>query len=373
MRFEELYKRYRAGTATEAEAAQVEEELAKFRLLTDYVAEHDELDLPEPPTEVEAGEYQAIKRRARRSRRETVELAVSLTCVLLILGRLALWPLLNRFVFYDPERENLGQAMAVYSSLFFPTRSCYGAYAENTGLGRWEVTLQMGDWTGDGGQPARIQGAVHLWDLSFEDAFWEGYCPLNQWKPAGDGGGYTPGQSPAETAEKLRELPDYTRGVLCLSFDRELSRAELAGLMDAHPDLRVCWVMVRTLEGDGFRLPPTGFAPNTFIADNEDGTGERYPWLFPEQHREDADRGTYYENHFKDLLRYMMDQDQTVWGLADAQHDYYRRALDYVETNGVYAQGIFVSGRPAGLAALCGEGAVSWASLDSIRLSPELD
>ena len=32
-----------------------------------------------------------------------------------------------------------------------------------------------------------------------------------------------------------------------------------------------------------------------------------------------------------------------------------QRALDYVEAHGVQAQGVFVSGRPADLAALCGE------------------
>lgn len=67
MRFEELYERYRTGAATAEEAARVEEELAKFRLLTDHVAQHDELDLPEPPTEAEAREYRAVERRARRS------------------------------------------------------------------------------------------------------------------------------------------------------------------------------------------------------------------------------------------------------------------------------------------------------------------
>ena len=46
MKFETLYERYRSGTATPEEAELVEEELAKYRLLTDYVAEHDELDLP---------------------------------------------------------------------------------------------------------------------------------------------------------------------------------------------------------------------------------------------------------------------------------------------------------------------------------------
>ena len=49
MKFETLYERYRSGTATPEEAELVEEELAKYRLLTDYVAEHDELDLPGGP------------------------------------------------------------------------------------------------------------------------------------------------------------------------------------------------------------------------------------------------------------------------------------------------------------------------------------
>lgn len=56
--------------------------------------------------------------------------------------------------------------------------------------------------------------------------------------------------------------------------------------------------------------------------------------------------GAFYENHFKDLLRYMMDQKQTVWELGGAEHDQYQRALDYVEAHGVQAQGSLSAAAP---------------------------
>lgn len=68
----------------------------------------------------------------------------------------------------------------------------------------------------------------------------------------------------------------------------------------------------------------------------------------------------------------MMDQKQTVWELGGAEHDQYQRALDYVEAHGVQAQGSLSAAAPPTLAALCGEKAVSWASLDSIRLYPDM-
>lgn len=71
MKFETLYERYRSGTATPEEAELVEEELAKYRLLTDYVAEHDELDLPGGRRRGRRGERSAeLDRRCGGSGRE---------------------------------------------------------------------------------------------------------------------------------------------------------------------------------------------------------------------------------------------------------------------------------------------------------------
>ena len=52
MKFETLYERYRSGTARRGGGAGGGR-ACKYRLLTDYMAEHDELDLP---GEMETGE-----------------------------------------------------------------------------------------------------------------------------------------------------------------------------------------------------------------------------------------------------------------------------------------------------------------------------
>ena len=106
MKFETLYERYRSGTATPEEAELVEEELAKYRLLTDYVAEHDELDLPGgPETGEERGEVRRVRQAVRRVRAGTVLLAFVLVLLALLAWRFAAVPLLNRYVLYDPTAD----------------------------------------------------------------------------------------------------------------------------------------------------------------------------------------------------------------------------------------------------------------------------
>ena len=51
MRFEELLKKYKDGTATPEERAAVEEELEKVRLIEEYLAE-EEAALPLPTIEI---------------------------------------------------------------------------------------------------------------------------------------------------------------------------------------------------------------------------------------------------------------------------------------------------------------------------------
>ena len=52
---------------------------------------------------------------------------------------------------------------------------------------------------------------------------------------------------------------------------------------------------------------------------------------------------------------------------------YYRDALCYVEENGAYTYGVYVSGRPETLAALCGEAEAEWVGIESLRLSARFE
>ena len=264
MKFETLYERYRSGTATPEEAELVEEELAKYRLLTDYVAEHDELDLPGgPETGEERGEVRRVRQAVRRVRAGTVLVAFVLVLLALLAWRFAAVPLLNRYVLYDPTADgdnyldSLELEVAVLESLHFPEWSSQTVYAQETGLGSYDLTLYesglaAGEWTA-------TKGTMDLAGSRFEEDFYRRWVAINQFTR----GTYpyyapeqVPGHSPEETAAALAELPDYLDATLSLSFARDLSMEEFAGLAGRYPDLRFQWVGVRINDGERRQLLP---------------------------------------------------------------------------------------------------------------------
>lgn len=114
-----------------------------------------------------------------------------------------------------------------------------------------------------------------------------------------------PGHSPEETAAALAELPDYLDATLSLSFARDLSMEEFAGLAGRYPDLRFQWVGVRINDGERRQLLPlAGFdaAGLSMLGAEEDE--ERYPFLWLPLHREDSDLGKVYTGHSLALLGY---------------------------------------------------------------------
>ena len=86
MKFEELLKKYKDGTASDTERAAVEEELEKVRLIEEYLAGEDlPLSLPEMGT-VAAGEVKSVQRTInRRTRRTALAVVAGVLAVLLLL------------------------------------------------------------------------------------------------------------------------------------------------------------------------------------------------------------------------------------------------------------------------------------------------
>ena len=382
MKFETLYERFRAGPARPVEAERVEEELAKYRLLTDYVAEHDELDLPGgPETGEERGEVRRVRQAVRRVRAGTVLVAFVLVLLALLAWRFAAVPLLNRYVLYDPTADgdnyldSLELEVAVLESLHFPEWSSQTVYAQETGLGSYDLTLYESDLAA--GEWTATKGTMDLADIRFEEDFYRRWVAINQFTR----GTYpyyateqVPGHSPEETAAALAELPDYLDATLSLSFARDLSMEEFAGLAGRYPDLRFQWVGVRINDGERRQLLPlAGFdaAGLSMLGAEEDE--ERYPFLWLPLHREDSDLGKVYTGHFLALLGYQAERAVLAEKIGGPAGSYYRDALRYVEENGAYTYGVYVSGRPETLAALCGEAEAEWVGIESLRLSARFE
>ena len=146
MKFEELMKKYRAGTATEDERTQVENDVEKVQLIEEYLAEQEDIALPEPEeTAPEAGRIRkAVNRRTRLG-------ALWVVLIVLLLAAAAqflLFPALNARVFdhpgaVDTEKGEISEyqmLMDVYTQLHMPLCQYYGSSMENVGFGRWEIT-----------------------------------------------------------------------------------------------------------------------------------------------------------------------------------------------------------------------------------------
>ena len=183
-------------------------------------------------------------------------------------------------------------------------------YAQETGLGSYDLTLYesglaAGEWTA-------TKGTMDLAGIRFEEDFYRRWVAINQFTR----GTYpyyateqVPGHSPEETAAALAELPDYLDATLSLSFARDLSMEEFAGLAGRYPDLRFQWVGVRINDGERRQLLPlAGFdaAGLSMLGAEEDE--ERYPFLWLPLHREDSDLGKVYTGHFLALLGYQAER-----------------------------------------------------------------
>lgn len=210
--------------------------------------------------------------------------------------RFAAVPLLNRYVLYDPTADgdnylgSLELEVAVLESLHFPEWSSQTVYAQETGLGSYDLTLYESDLAA--GEWTATKGTMDLADIRFEEDFYRRWVAINQFTR----GTYpyyateqVPGHSPEETAAALAELPDLLDATLSLSFARDLSMEEFAGLAGRYPDLRFQWVGVRINDGERRQLLPlAGFdaAGLSMLGAEEDE--ERYPFLWLPLHRRTA-------------------------------------------------------------------------------------
>lgn len=122
---------------------------------------------------------------------------------------------------------------------------------------------------------------------------------------------------------------------------------ELIALQESLADGSIQWAGIRVCGMQEQMYPLCGMKPYaTGII--QDFMNENYPYFDIKLEQADASQ---LESHFKSLLQFSLDQQQAGTGIdaintmADS---YYTRALEYVETNGIYSYGCYISG-PASL------------------------
>ena len=234
MKFEELLKKYKNGTATPEEVTAVEEELEKVRLIEEYLAEADiPLSLPEVSA---AAEVKAVQRTITRRTRRTTLAVVAGVLAFIALLQFVLLPLANSRVFDEPDYDagKLSEYelfMDTMTHLCIPFYNYYGSEKNTTGFGQWTVgnsfwglnsTYASPDFTVTAGvldttseEFFRMFPAVNVVEITD--------CYQQEGFDAGD--------------NALARLDDSIKVAATVSFNRELTLEEVLALRQQYSDL----------------------------------------------------------------------------------------------------------------------------------------
>ena len=332
MKFDELMKKYRTGTATEAERAQVESEVEKAQLIEEYLAEQDDFPLPEP--EEAAPEAGRIRKAVNRRTRLGALWVVLAALLLAAAAQFLLFPALNARVFDHPheieaEKGEISEyqlLMDAYTQLHMPLFQYYGSSMESTGFGRWEITDHYFD---NQGRPCQSSSSLTC-SIFRPDS--ESFFALRPAVNLFD-------QSPArdKVAAGLERMDDSVEITAAVRFR---GSKDLSGLMTFQND----WtgrteLFSAALEADTRHGPIYMNLLPGAIGWGEEANRD-YPllWLGPEE----SLTAETYSRHFQSQLRFMMDHYK-IAGRLPCPEDY-SRVLEDAEKGDLSFAGVLVRG-----------------------------
>lgn len=371
MTFKEAIEHYRAGTASDEERQLVEQELEKNQLIAEYLDEqwNDQVPVPAAPIE----EMKQVRKTLRRRNVLIVLTSLVLTAALLLGTVYIVIPAVET-LYWDPAVTSYGTPystdlelmLAAYTELFCPDLNISSVTAARSGFAAYDIIIQY--WNNHrGGEGHFASGTIDKGELSLPMGFLD-MCAVNIFDratypffPAREG-------HLEEIREKLAELPDYMTIVAAVSFPEDKSMEEILEFNDRLIDGQVGWTAIRTGPLDEQILPLCGM--NIF----QWGTprmeaNEYYPCL--DTKSVEMTPGNL-ETHFKSLLRFSADQAANGTGIPNEYRIgrcYYTDVLQYVEENGVYSYGGYVSGTPETFLALIESGAVSRVWIEDVWIS----
>ncbi|NLU23992.1 MAG: hypothetical protein GXW99_04570 [Clostridiales bacterium] len=369
MNFEELFQKYKDGSATPEETAQVERELSKARLIETYLAGEILPPLPDlqsgAPTAQK--ELQAVKRRINaRTRRIVLTTAAGILAVLLLL-QYVLFPALNRRVFdtanYDEGKPSEFETfMCVFSQLHMPFANYAGGFAKSAGFGTQSISLQFFGLDGPVVMETRLT-AGFLEGLTGDSyAFHKlGYKYTGNFA-VGDSLGVDD-RMIREIYEKLGNMPDYLGITAAMTPAQTLSIAEVAAMMEVYPDITFISAAVECGNGTQPLYLNLGESSIGF----GDVYNDRYPQLWQTDTGADA-----MEQHLESELQFVADHPKLAsWLNEYAQQPYmgYQAMLADIQKNGAKIYGLYVSGTGPALKAF-GEGISTLYNHQGVQINP---
>ena len=363
MTFREAMEHYRAGTASEEERLLVEQELEKSQLISEYLDSQWEEEPLVPTASPEELNQVRISLRKRNTRLVLTSLVLTTA---LLLGILLVGIPAVEALYWDPTVASYGSnystdlevMLAVYAELICPEVNIIGVGSTKTGFASYDISIQYVD-AHKGGDNHFATGSIVRNELTVSPGVLTS-CAVNIFDRATYPFYAQNDNLKQRTLEQLSALPEYITVVAAVSFPEDKSIAEVLEFEDGLLNGNVGWTGIRSGPLDEQVLPLCGMNLSPFGA-VRDNMNTAYPCLalFEEECTPED-----WETHFKSLLRFSADQRAAGTGIQlrypqASDRCYYTEVLEYVEENGVYSYGCYVSGTPATILALIDSGAVS--------------
>ncbi|MBP3493581.1 MAG: anti sigma factor C-terminal domain-containing protein [Oscillospiraceae bacterium] len=351
MKFEELLKRYQDGTASAEEIAAVEEELAKARLIEEFLAAQDALPLPKVSDEAKT-QMKSVQRTIKRRTRGVALAVVSAVLALLLLLQFVLLPLANRRVFddsdYNPDPRYLSEyemSMDILTQIFLPFYRYHGSDKSTTGFGQWTVYNAFWGLNGEYATPEFTVTAGRL-DTASEEFFWM-FPPVNTVDITDryQQEGYNSGD------EALARLDDSIEVAASVSFNRVLTLEEVLALREAYKGEVEVYSAV--LDWRWNRPIQLSLEPNA-IGWGE-AVNEGYPLMWSWNQKDFTTED--WHQHFESQLRYLADHGEALWRKFD-EYSSPEKMLAKLAESGLTFKGLWVVGTGEAILSLYDSGVV---------------
>ena len=359
MKFEELMERYKKGVATDEEKQLVEQELEKHEAIQEYLADIDlNLGTIWNDNEQYKNESTKIIKSVNSKLWRVVFTSIGIMIALIIGIFFIISPLIDS-LYYNPLKVTVGdvendiyfdmQAITelnypgyTLSSLIHVDRLGFGEYNSsyfrtnlfteeisyvNSKLERnWNITNHT-SWSDDRPFNSISIRIPHLTDEKY----------LQEQKN--------------RVMRHVEQLSPVAYTSSWLTFENDLTMEEMHQLELKYPDIYIAWVGIRIASQDEMSHDLLGFTTKSIKLTVDKPDTEKFPafdyieWLvnpigFDREATRIEPRG--YELHFKDLLKYTIDRKDAINVLENRpnRHEYYKKALDYVEEYGVKSYGV---------------------------------
>jgi len=353
MEFKDLLQKYKDGTASVEERAAVEAELDRARLIEEYLAE--EFAPADDFAPVDTGEFDRVKKSIKRRTRRIIMAAVSVAVVLAILAVSVLQPAIVGWLnsrYLDPNAAEYSEfltdfdlSFTAYTELHHPGYIYAGSVVKNTGIGEYEISVRRHD------HAMELEFMTMYLDkgemtLPSEFHFSEPAANIIAKASYPEYHHFSTPEQVALTREKLESLPDYITVTAAVSFDEDITMAQLCDFMEG-TDVWFRWAGIRNSPKDVQRYPLCGMelSGSGWVMDFVNDDYANFEMSGAGREPED------FEQHFKSLIAYLRDNPEYIQSfMTEQSFDYYYDSVaEYIEENGVMCYGGVVQGTGAQL------------------------